>query len=199
MSEEETVDWGDVDASSLNPAKSGGDDVISLGGAEELEEEVSPSKEEVAKASNGSADEKSAAAPIPTADVVQEAPAKSLPPGWKLQHARSGGTYYFNTVTGKTTWEFPGQDASTERGKSSPAGEKLAGIQIKGAAKSVPNSEQEEVTLSKKRDAVSQAKEEQVVAEDIPQSEHLFMILRLIFCGKLCRSILSVPLLAAAG
>lgn len=192
MSEEEAVDWGDVEATSVNPAVSGGDDVISLGGAEELEEEVSPPKEEMVKASNGKADEKSVAS-IPAADVMQEALAKPLPPGWKLQHARSGGTYYFNTITGKTTWEFPAEDAGTET--ATPAMEKLAGIQIKGAAKAAPTNEEEAAPISKKRDA----KEEEIVAEEIPQSEHLFVDSSLSSPGVMFQSRLLTALITAAG
>jgi hypothetical protein len=183
LAEEDTVDWGDVETATDAPTAGAGDDVISLGGAEELEEDVSPPKD-VEETSNGKADEKpSAVAAIPAPAPAPPAVEKPLPPGWKLQQARSGGAYYFNTVTGKTTWDFPSEDAGKPASAATPAIEKLQGIQIKGAAKNAPSSEDDSLPTSKKRDAVSQSKEA-AVAEEIPQSEHAFVDSRLLRRGR---------------
>lgn len=113
--DDEAVDWGDVEGISMEQAREAGDDVISLGGAEDLEEEIVISvpieeKKAVVKEmpSNGSA-----LKTVVTQKDVQAADLHSrpLPKGWRLQEARSGGTYYFNTLTGKTTWDFPSEEA----------------------------------------------------------------------------------------
>jgi len=181
--EEETVDWGDVEAATgENKAEdaTSGDDVISLGGAEDLEEEVvvAVPAEVVTPvetvSSNGKGTEESIIA------AVDAGPAKPLPSGWKLQEARSGGVYYFNTVTGQTTWDFPVEtDTSVETAKATPAAEKLGGIQIRGAARSngsADRKEEDQEQSSKKREADSSAKGD--LEEQDNQSEHTFLDLR---------------------
>ncbi|UZJ55872.1 hypothetical protein CBS101457_005192 [Exobasidium rhododendri] len=180
--DEETVDWGDVEATAATNGSTGGDDVISLGGAEDLEEEIVtvPAKEETAveevKAKENTVDE---VKPVVRNDA---APAKALPPGWKLQEARSGGVYYFNTVTGQTTWDFPTDSetaATTTNEAATPVVEKKlggiqirgAGLQIRGAARSngsVEKKEDEPDPSSRKREVDNLVKEE-VPAQELPQ------------------------------
>jgi hypothetical protein len=182
--EEDTVDWDDVEVATgemkKDPAANGGDDVISLGGAEELEEEVIDVSEPEVEAKREAATP--AKKPETTAlESVVSTPSKPLPPGWKLQTARSGGTYYFNVETGATTWDFPAEVSET-----APAAEKkLGGIQIRGAARNggsadrkLEEKEGEVSQSSKKREATSTSKgndgEGDIAAQDIPQSEHTF-------------------------
>lgn len=184
--EEETVDWGDVEAATGEgkidaSASGGGDDVISLGGAEDLEEEEEVPAVEIAANGKKQIDDDEPAAIV--VEKIPSAPSKPLPAGWKLQEARSGGVYYFNTVTGKTTWDFPTEDAKTsvkeklEKAETTPAPEKLAGIQIRGAARgnnSAPISEEEALAPNKKREAETSAKEEVDAVDNNSQSEHTF-------------------------
>ena len=170
--EEETVDWGDVETAAGQAVEGAGDgdDVISLGGAEELEEEVMGVAERVPSptaTSTGPAKKSSDEATVGLAAeggnsvVASTEPAKQrkpLPPGWKLQEARSGGTYYFNTHTGETTWDFP-SEADSVRAKDSE--EKLGGIQIRGSARGADRKDEGET--SRKREATT---------EETQQSEH---------------------------
>lgn len=59
---------------------------------------------------------------------------EALPPNWRKASDSDGKAYYFNELTGETSWDFPGEDGASAGGRETSSG--VAVDPVAGAATS---------------------------------------------------------------